>query len=55
MVRKRIVGLAMALAVAFGVAAAGTYAVFAHEQEERQPPVSCEAPQPFDFGKLYGD
>jgi len=55
MMRKRIVGLALALAAVLGVVTVGTHAVFAHEQDERQPPISCEAPQPFDFGKLLGD
>jgi len=56
MVRKRIVGLAMVVLVAtIGIAAVSTHAVFAYEQKELSPPIFCEAPQPFDFGKVLGD
>jgi len=50
MLRKKIVALMLVLAAAFGVAAAGTYAVLAS-----QPPDCYKVAQPMDFGKKLGD
>jgi len=52
---KRIVGLILALAMAFGVATAGAYVAFASEQGVSQAALSCEAHRPFDLGKLLGE